>query len=276
MVKLAATAADQQLVIEIGGMPVLLRSESAEFLHMLEKRYSGFLNAEADPDFEIDIDLVPPGRITEQEDVAVRFVHGRWIIERGDLRAEWEQKSRRGRIVQSANPYSIDTTLRIFHSLILAQEGGLLVHAASAVRDGKAFLFAGVSGAGKTTLSRLAPPDTKLLTDEISYVRRSERCRGGNGYIAYGTPFAGELAEPGENTKAPLGGLYFLEKGSQNIVEQVKQGEAARRLLENVLFFAKDPELVGLVFEAACELVRNVPAYRLTFYPNRRVWELIG
>ena len=63
-----------------------------------------------------------------------------------------------GIFVQSANPYSIDAALRIIHSLILARQGGLLVHAASAVRNGKAFLFAGVSGAGKTTISRLAPP----------------------------------------------------------------------------------------------------------------------
>jgi hypothetical protein len=72
---------------------------------------------------------------------------------------------------QTANPYAIDGVLRILHSLILARAGGFLVHAASAVRNGRAFLFAGVSGAGKTTISRLAPPDVALLTDEISYVR---------------------------------------------------------------------------------------------------------
>ncbi len=63
-------------------------------------------------------------------------------------------------------------------------------------------------GAGKTTISRLAPPDANLLTDEISYLRPAAR-----GYRAYGTPFAGELARPGENLSAPLAALYFLEKG---------------------------------------------------------------
>jgi hypothetical protein len=272
MVQLA-TAVDQQVIIEIGGMPVLVRSESPEFLRILERRYSGFINANARAKCEIDVDLVPAGRITDEDDVAVRFVNGRWTIERGDLWAEWESGSRSCKIVQSANPYSIDTALRIIHSLILAQEGGLLVHAASAVRNGRAFLFAGVSGAGKTTISRLAPQDTTLLTDEISYVRRA---KGHNeGYVAYGTPFAGELAEPGENTRAPLVALYLLEKGPQNIVERVTESEAAHRLLENVLFFADDPELVNQVFESACELVSNVPVYKLTFYPDERVWGLI-
>jgi len=266
-----ATTAGLEVMIEIGGMPVQVRCDSPEFLHMLEGRYSGFLSPEAHPVFEFDVELVAPGKITEEEDLVVRFEGGQWLIERGDLRAEWEPASRRGRIVQSPNPYSIDAVLRIVHSLILAPEGGLLVHAASAVRNGKAFLFAGVSGAGKTTISRLAPPDATLLTDEISYLRRNDR-----GYVAYGTPFAGELAKLGENVRAPLAALYLLQKGFENIVEPVKASDAARLLLENVLFFANDPELVSLVFESACELVGRVPVYRLTFVPDERVWELIA
>jgi len=265
-----ATTVGYELVIEIGGMPVNVRTDSPEFLRMLEGRYSGFLNPNASPLFEFDIELVPPGRITDEDEVAVCFESGRWLIERGDLRAEWEPVSRRGRVVQSANPYAIDTALRVIHSLVLAREGGLLVHAASAVRNGRAFLFAGVSGAGKTTISRLAPADVTLLTDEISYLRRN-----GHGYIAYGTPFAGELAKVGENDQAPLAALYLLHQGPKNAIEPISTGDAARSLLENVLFFAHDPELVSMVFESACNLVRQVPVYRLTFVPDALVWELI-
>ena len=265
------TAAGQGVVIEIGGIPIQVRSESPEFLRMLEERYSGFLNGEAHPVFEFDVELVQPRRISEEDDVVVSFDSGRWLIERGDFRAEWEPETRHGKIIQSANPYSIDSVLRIVHTLVLAREGGLLVHAASAVRNGKAFLFAGVSEAGKTTISQLAPEDVTLLTDEISYLRRD-----GNGYAAYGTPFAGELARAGENVKAPLAALYLLRKGTENTIEPVRPNDAVRMLLENVLFFACDPDLVGLVFDAACELVQHVPVYRLTFFPDARVWELIG
>ncbi len=121
---LATTACDE-VVIEIGRIPVQVCSESSEFLQMIAERYSGFVNPNARPVFELDVDLVPPGRITEEEDLSVRFDSGRWLIERGDLRAEWEPASRHGRIIQSPNPYSIDAALRIIHSLILAEEGGL-------------------------------------------------------------------------------------------------------------------------------------------------------
>lgn len=262
--------AAQEIIIDIGAMPVAVRSESAEFLQMIEARYSGFIGLEARPAFELDVEIVPPRRITDEEDIVVRFDAGRWLIERGDLRAEWDPAARCGWVLQSANPYSIDTVLRIIHSLILAREGGLLVHAASAVCNGRAVLFAGVSGAGKTTISRLAPADAMLLTDEISYLRRDRR-----GYIAHGTPFAGELAKVGENVQAPLTALYLLRKGPENFIEPVGAGEAVRRLMENVLFFARDPELANMVFEAVCDLVARVPVFQLTFFPDGRVWELI-
>jgi len=193
-----------------------------------------------------------------------------WRLERGDFRAEWDSRSRRGWVRQSPNPYSIDSVLRIVHSLVLAEEGGFLVHAASGVRRGRAFAFAGISGAGKTTLARLAPPDVAVLTDEISYIRR---CEGG--YCAYGTPFAGELGRAGVSLKAPVAALYFLEKGPGGRIEPMGQLAAARELLRNILFFAHDPALVSRVFESAIEFVARVPAGRFTFAPDERAWELV-
>jgi hypothetical protein len=212
--------------IDIGNMPILLHTDSAEFARLLEDRYGPFVVAaagSADPSkegpvtgghkpmrrmvkgkgrpdgpggatsssdfavsnfefpassFQLEVELVSPGLVSDTEEARVRLERGRWVMERGDFRAEWDPERRQGWVRQSPNPYSIDSVLRILHSLILAREDGFLVHAASAIRNGRAFLFAGVSGAGKTTISRLAPPDVVLLTDEISYVRPREQATG--------------------------------------------------------------------------------------------------
>ena len=256
--------------IAIGGLPIRIRLHDAEFLRVLKERYAGFITSPGGARFEFEIDLAPPGLISEDEDVRVRLDAGRWCLDRGDFHAEWNASSARGRIRQTANPYSIDAVLRIVHTLLLAKEGGFLVHAASAVRNGRAFIFAGVSGAGKTTISSLAPKDAVLLTDEISYVRKQE-----GGYSAFGTPFAGELAKLGENIQAPIAALYLLKQGPENRIDPVGGIEATRALLANILFFAEDAELVRLVFEAACEFTARVPVYRLTFLPDARVWEMI-
>jgi len=356
--------------IEIGGMVIVVRTDSAEFANMLIDRYGTFvpgLRPKADasskgtaspkhegesknepteggydssphprddgtarapevskpefpvPSFELEVELLPPGLMSDAEEARVRLEGGRWVIERGDFRAECDPVRRRGWVRQSANPYSIDAVLRMLHSLILARDGGFLVHAASTVRNGRAFLFAGVSGAGKTTISRLAPPDVVLLTDEISYVRkdrsqesgvRSQNAEGRKqkaegrrqnedrkdgalesttsgtcltpdtrhltpAYVAFGTPFAGELARIGENLRAPIAALYLLGQGPENTIQDVSQAEAVRALLQNILFFAHDDELVQLVFQTTLEFVSCVPVRRLTFAPDARVWELI-
>ena len=258
------------VVVEIGGLPIRLRSDDPAFIRMIQDRYAGYVSSSDDASFEFDVELAPPGTESGDEDVRVTWDSGRWLMERGDFRAEWNPSTARGRIEQTINPYSLDSVLRIVHTLLLARKGGFLVHASSAIRNGRAFLFSGVSGAGKTTMARLAPPDAALLTDEISYVTLQD-----GRYTAVGTPFCGELARVGENLRAPVECVYLLAKGPENKIEPIVGGDAARSLLENILFFARDPEFVKLVFDAALDFVSRVPIRRLTFVPDVRVWELI-
>jgi hypothetical protein len=268
---LAAEIAGGCVVIAIGGIPIRLNTEDRGFLKLLRNRYAGFLGTAEAAEYVFDVDLHPPETADLPDDPRVTFHDGRWLLERGDFRAEWDTTLRRGTIRQGLNPYSIDAVLRIVHTLVLAQAGGFLLHSASAIRKGKAFLFAGVSGAGKTTISRLAPPDSTLLTDEISYVRKLPA-----GYTAFGTPFTGELSRLGENAQAPVEALYLLAQGPVNRIEPVSPADAGRELLANMLFFAEDPSIVGCAFQSACDFVDCVPVSRLTFVPDTRVWEMIG
>jgi hypothetical protein len=280
---LATQVERSSVVIAIGGAAVRVNTSNVDFLQMLEDRYAGFLSAQAAAEFDLDVDLRPSAFAHPDAAVSVSHRSGRWLMERGDFRAEWDAAARRGWIQQSANPYSIDAVLRIVHTLMLARQGGFLLHSASAIRNGKAFLFAGVSGAGKTTISRLAPADAILLTDEISYVRKLDSGQN-EGYVAFGTPFTGELAKLGENTSAPVAALYLLakakdkdkDKDHENRIDPVTAADAGRELLANMLFFAEDQELVHGAFQAACDFVDGVPVYRLTFTPDARVWEIIG
>jgi hypothetical protein len=259
------------VAITIGGMPIVLRTEDAGFQQLLRDRYVGFVDSDGDKAFEFDIDLHPPrsGKAPD-EDVRVSRHGSQWLLQRGDFRAQWDPIAGRGRVSQSRNPYAIDSVLRIVHTLILARQGGFLVHAASAIRSGRAYLFAGVSGAGKTTISRLAPADATLLTDEISYVTRDS-----DGYRACGTPFAGELARVGENVSAPLAGLFLLGKGPENRIENVDKRAALGALLRNILFFAEDQQMVKMVFQSAFDFVERVPVRHLVFVPDQRVWDII-
>ena len=235
--KLTTASGQHEMIIEIGRIPVRIRTTDPAFLAMLQNRYAGFWGHSGDAEFEFDIHLELPGDVEADDDVSVlqreeAAGHSRVV----SFRAEWDPVLKTGNIHrQSANPfYAIDAVLRIVHTLVLSQQGGFLVHGASAIRNGRAFLFAGVSGAGKSTIARLAPLDAILLTDEISYVKKVE-----GEYYAFGTPFAGELARLGENVCAPVEALHLLAKGTENRIEPLGQAEACEKLLTNILFFRR-------------------------------------
>jgi hypothetical protein len=280
--RLPLRRSQQSVTVDIGDIPILLQPNDPKFCEVLEDRYAGFLNPDSRPACQFEIQLDPKGRPSD-EDARVTRQGTLWSFQRGDFRATWDARAGRGHIRQCPNPYSIDTVLRITHSLILAEEGGFLVHAASAIRNERAYLFAGVSGAGKTTMARLAPPDATVLTDEISYVRRVRPVGAWlqpgvtqhPNHKAYGTPFAGELARVGANTSAPLETLYLLVQGPENRISPVLKIDAARALMRHVLFFAEEKEMVARVFDSVLEFVSHIEVAQLVFTPDARARELI-
>jgi hypothetical protein len=262
------------LTVDIGGLPVRLWSGDIGYLADLERRFSGFIHESSEPLLEFDLILATPDHVDPDDEVRVSKHGGQWSIERSDCSATFDLTSRRGLIRQPPTPYATDSVLRILHTLLLAERGGVLMHAASAVRNGRAHLFFGPSGAGKSTMVGMAPADATLLSDEVSYIRRDPTDPGG--YVACGTPFTGELERVGANTSASLAGLYRLVQGSDHRVEPMSTADAARAVLECVLCFAADATLVKRVFEAACDLVARVPVNTLVFRRDPGAWDLIA
>ena len=144
------------------------------------------------------------------------------------------------------------------------------MHAASVLRDGRAYVFTGRSGSGKSTIASLSPEGT-VLTDEISLVRFE-----GGAWRAYGTPFWGEFRAAGLNRAGELAGIYLLEQAREDRVEPLAAKEALRALLPNVLFFSsrrrETDALLGILAEAAA----GIPFYRLHFRRTPDFWKVIA
>lgn len=270
-------ARPHSLDVGIGGVHVRLRTDSPDFITLMTDRFRGFVGHVDAPDHVFDVDIVP---VTYAEDESldgitteVRVLRDgpKWRLLCGDFDAEWDPGTRHGHVRLHPSPYSLDSVLRILHTVLLAEQGGMLMHASSVVLNGRAYLFTGVSESGKTTISRLAPPHAHVLTDEMSFIRLEA-----GEYFAYGTPFAGELATPGENMRAPLAGIFLLAKGADNRIDLFDRGQAIRTVMANILYFARDDALTSKVFDNAIALATRVPVKRLTFFPDARVWDLFG
>jgi len=145
----------------------------------------------------------------------------------------------------------------------LLADRGLLLHAAGAVRQGRSLIFPGVSGAGKTTISRiLEREDFTLLSDDRIVVRREA-----GGFSAWGTPWPGEGGYA-RNEHAPLAGVCFLKKGSAHGLRRFAPQEALPHMLRVASVPWYDPDAVEGPLECIDALLKGVPVYELTFRPE--------
>jgi hypothetical protein len=166
--------------------------------------------------------------------------------------------------------YALDSLLRILLTVVLLPRSGFLLHAATVVRDGRAYVFPGRSGAGKSTVASLSPAGS-VLTDEISLLRYSDGC-----WQAYGTPFWGEFKAAGMNRHFPLAGIYSLVQAPEERVEPISTKEILRALLPCVLFFSTEAHANKAILRVLLDLIERVPCHRMHFRRNAEFWKGIA
>ncbi len=166
--------------------------------------------------------------------------------------------------------YALDSLLRILLTMVLLPRSGFLLHAATVVRDGRAYVFTGRSGAGKSTVASLSPAGT-VLTDEISLLRFTD-----GHWHAYGTPFWGEFRAAGQNEHYPIAGIYTLVQAPEDRLEQLTTKEILRALLPCVLFFTSKPDANEELLRLLLGMVRQIPCYQLHFRRCREFWKVVA
>ena len=136
---------------------------------------------------------------------------------------------------------------------------GFQLHASAVELGGKAYLFSGPCGIGKSThaekWARLF--GASFLNDDKPALRRL------NGHwMAYGTPWSGkhDLSRP---AGVEMGAVLFLKQGEENQVEPLKPAEALPLFLSQTpraLLWDGMERLLGL----ADQFLREVDLWRLT------------
>jgi hypothetical protein len=178
------------------------------------------------------------------------------------MRFELPRRSLQGRLYfrddVPPRPFCYPTDqLLVIHALGVA--GGFLAHAAGiAGRDG-AFLVAGPSGAGKTTMSRFAAPlGARILSDERTIVRPRPGADGQ--WLLGGTPWPGEGGFA-HNSSVPLRGLILLEQADRDELVPLSPARALARLYGCHFPPLWDPDAAERTLDHLQRLVGDVPAF---------------
>jgi hypothetical protein len=150
---------------------------------------------------------------------------------------------------------------------LLARGRGVEVHGCGVIdRDGAGYLFAGQSGAGKSTIARFwHEQGATILSDDRMILRLRD-----DQVWMYGTPWHGEkrFACP---ASAPLARLFFLQHGAAHQVHRPSGARAAARLF--ACSFPPFHDQAGLDFTVGllARIVDLVPCFELTFGPDASV-----
>lgn len=252
----------KQLDISIGSVPLRLHISDPGLYAGAHKRYTDFLHHHSHP-LPVFVGEDDDSRQAGSANRKVQFVY------------DWESSalqlnSDAAYFASVRHEYGLDSLIRILLSVVLASQRGFLLHAATVVHGGRAYVFTGKSGAGKSTIASLSPSGS-VLTDEISLLRLID-----GGWHGFGTPFWGEFRAEGANIKMPVAGLYALIQSTENRIERLSASDALRSMLPNILFFSREAALTKQLLCLLSEFISSVPCYRLFFRKDPDFWKVVS
>lgn len=154
-------------------------------------------------------------------------------------------------------PY-MDSGLAFYIRLL--KHGGLMLHASAVELDGRAYLFSGPSGMGKSTHTRLWQqefPTSRVFNDDKPALRQLDGV-----WYAYGTPWCGKDGI-NINTRVPLAGICFLRRGTENSIRRLSPIEAAAAIISQTNNRLHTDFGMSNMTAAVEKLITQVPIYEL-------------
>lgn len=223
--------------------------------------------------FVIELVDVPPWTSNDEalfpqwEPAVQRWSNGRLLSSHRSFTAEINPVGGRARLFRrETRAYPLETIIRTAMMARLPLEGGLPLHAAGIVVEGRGVAFFGPSGAGKTTLAATSPHP--VLSDELVAVA------AGNPFSLVRSGFWGE-GRGAARDPAPLVALVALDKGPHTALERLGRRDAVRRVVGSITV-PLVPVLWSRALGVLVALVEALPVYRLEWTPADPPWAAIA
>ena len=159
-----------------------------------------------------------------------------------------------------------NTSVDFCFLLSTASRNTLLTHASSVIYKGKAYLFLGKSGTGKSTHSRMwqtALEGVELMNDDHPVIRVDD---DGN-VFAYGSPWSGKTPCY-KNISAPLGGVIRISRANHNKVVRLAPIMAYASFMTSCSGMTWDEEQANGRDRTMQTVIRTVPFWVMECLPD--------
>ena len=154
----------------------------------------------------------------------------------------------------------------------LLRFGGMMLHASAVELDGRAYLFSGPCGVGKSTHTSLwrdvFGEDVVVFNDDKPALRRID-----GRWYAYGTPWCGKDGI-NVNMKVPLAGICFLKQSDHNEIRRLEGKQALSKVISQTTYRLRDADKMMKMMKNVDQLIAEIPIYELFNRPERAAAEL--
>ncbi len=159
--------------------------------------------------------------------------------------------------------------IRFLCNLWQIERGCLPVHAAAVIRGNGVYLFAGASGAGKSTVAALSQSvgGHAFEEDQVSLrpLNKEYFTADAWGYNV-------------EHCNMPLRAVFLLKQAKENRLNLLSQSQVTHFLIQRhyeALGLSLSDSLIQKSFPIAARAARSVPGYELFFTKSPDFWDLI-
>lgn len=166
---------------------------------------------------------------------------------------------------------ALTSMLRIIFAQAILPYDAVSLHASAVVSEGKAFLFMGKSGTGKSTHSALWIKhigDTELLNDDNPIVRVIE-----GEAVVYGSPWSGKTPCY-RNVSAPVVAMVRLKQGPRNRFEPKEDIAAFGAVLPGSSVLRQDRRLHDALCMTLAALIDSICVGELECLPDKEAAEV--
>ena len=143
---------------------------------------------------------------------------------------------------------------------------GFYLHSSAVEVDGKAYLFSGPCGMGKSTHTRIWQQVFGEKAQVFNDDKPALRLIDGRWY-AYGTPWCGKDGI-NINMKVPLAGICFLKQAPNNRIRRLDSMEAFSMFMTQTLRKELTAEEMAALLQTTDHLIREIPIFELENRPE--------
>lgn len=227
------------------------------------------------PEFDKKPVYVQGGQPEEQR-LELYSVPGGWLVETAP-RKDMEICSRmlfnadysKAKVFVQGNAalqrFGLDNALMVLFSYATAALGTLEMHASVVSNGGKAYLFLGKSGTGKSTHSRLwleNVPGTELVNDDNPVMRVQD-----DGVYVYGSPWSGKTPCY-RNVCFPAGAVVRISRAKVNRVTPLPAPQAYASLAASCSGFRPERAIADGLHATISTIIGSVPCFVLDCLPD--------